>query len=103
MLVAYDVHLRPGELTELVPVGYRADAIVLLTERGKARHALLVEVQLGHDDDKRFSWPLYQAALRARHRCPATLCVLALEPALARWCAEVIDTGQPASPFVRSS
>ncbi|HEU4408283.1 MAG TPA: hypothetical protein VFS43_23675, partial [Polyangiaceae bacterium] len=32
--------------------------------------------------------------------CPATLCVLALEPALARWCAEPIDTGQPHSPFV---
>ncbi|HEU4406526.1 MAG TPA: hypothetical protein VFS43_14770, partial [Polyangiaceae bacterium] len=92
-LPAYDeVHLRPGELTELVPIGYRADAVVLLTERGKARHALLVEVQLSDDGDKRFSWPLYQAALRARHRCPATLCVLALEPALARWCAEPIDT-----------
>ncbi|HEU4408901.1 MAG TPA: hypothetical protein VFS43_26805 [Polyangiaceae bacterium] len=100
-LPAYDeVHLHPGELTELVPVGYRADAVVLLTTRGKARHALLVEVQLGDDGDKRFSWPLYQAATRARHRCPATLCVLALEPDVGRWCAEPIDTGQPDSPFV---
>src|SRR5688572_6971047 len=90
-LPAYDeVSLHPSALTELVPVGYRADTVVLLLARGKVRHALIVEVQLGDDGDKRFSWPYYQASSRVRHGCPATLCVLALDPALARWCAEPI-------------
>lgn len=37
---------------------------------------------------------------RARHRCPTTLCVLALDPDVARWCALPMVSGQPGSPFV---
>ena len=51
-------------------VSYRADVVVLLV-REQPVFALIVEVQLGVDPDKRLSWPLYVAAVRARYRCPA--------------------------------
>jgi hypothetical protein len=41
-------------------------------------YGIVVEVQLGRDEKKLYSWPLYQAALRARLRCP--VCVLVVAP-----------------------
>lgn len=51
---------------------------------------ILLEAQLGPDRDKRFTWPLYSAAVRARDRCPVTTIVLALDRRTARWAARPI-------------
>jgi hypothetical protein len=34
---------------------------------------VIVEIQLGRDEDKPYTRPAYIANLRARHRCPACL------------------------------
>lgn len=83
---------------ELIPVSYRADVLLLLVEDMPV-FALVVEVQLARDGDKRLSWPLYVTAARARHRCPAGLLIYAPDDAVARWCAEPIELGQPGSAF----
>jgi len=65
--------------------------------------ALVVEVQLHVDDDKRFVWPLYVAGLRARLRCPVALVVLTLDDRVARWAATPIgldERGSVLRPWV---
>ena len=56
---------------------------------------LIVEVQLGIDAGKRFTWPEYAMGARAMHRCPVGLLVVAPDPDVAAWCAEPIETGIP--------
>jgi hypothetical protein len=56
---------------------------------------IIVEVQLGVDEDKRFTWPEYSMGSRAKYRCPAGLLVVAPDPDIAAWCAEPIETGIP--------
>lgn len=92
------IDIQAAELVELIPVSYRADVLLLLVEDTPV-FALIVEVQLARDGDKRLSWPLYVTAARARHRCPACLLVYAPDDAVARWCAEPIELGQPGSAF----
>ncbi|MFC7731932.1 RpnC/YadD family protein [Actinomadura keratinilytica] len=74
---------------------YMADAAVLLdTQDGP--WGVVVEVQRNDRlHDKRFTWPLYLATLRARHECPAALLVIAPQPSVARACAATIETGHP--------
>jgi hypothetical protein len=92
--------LESGELTELVPTEYRADVVVALTghdRSGRERPvlAVVVEVQLGRDPVKRWSWPVYIAGLRARLRCPVMLLVVCPDGAVAGWCGKSIDLGHP--------
>lgn len=77
----------------LAPTEYRADAVVLLTDNDIPVMAIIVEVQLGRDADKRWSWPTYLTTLRARYQCPTALLVLSLDPAIASWCREPITLG----------
>jgi hypothetical protein len=84
------------DLSQVVPAEYRTDAITII--RNSARQAIaavLVEVQLWSDDDKRRTWPVYVAAARAGYGCPATLVVLAPSPAVARWASQPIELGHP--------
>ncbi|WP_432870355.1 hypothetical protein [Microbispora rosea] len=82
------------DATQLTPVEYRADAVVVLRDgSGTARLAVIVEVQLRHDADKRFSWPVYVAALRARLKCDTALLVICLNRAVGRWCEQPISMG----------
>jgi len=48
-------------------------------------------VQLRPEARKRWTWPAYQAVLRARLRCPVEIVVLTLDEATARWCAAPIE------------
>ncbi|MGK3986953.1 DUF4351 domain-containing protein [Sorangium sp. So ce136] len=57
--------------------------------------AEIVEVQLGIDPRKRFSWPDYTMGARAAHRCQVGLLVVAPDPHVAAWCAAPIETGIP--------
>ena len=84
----------PTELGQLAPVEYRADLVIAL-EGGAAPAAVIVEVQLARDADKRFRWPAYVTNLRDRLRGPVYLLVYAPLPAVARWCARPIDLGPP--------
>jgi hypothetical protein len=83
------------DLTQIRPTEYRADVVVLLLDQGVPIWVLVIEVQLGIDDDKRFTWPEYTTGARAKYRCPVGLLVVAPDPKIAAWCAEPIETGIP--------
>jgi hypothetical protein len=89
-----EARVESAELTEVVPTEYRADLVVLLLE-GKPVFAIVVEVQLSRDEDKRKTWPLYLTSLRSRVGCPTALLVVAPNAAVARWCAQPINLGHP--------
>src|SRR5271166_4820171 len=57
------------DLTEVKPPEYRADMVVVHMNGDTAVYAIVVEVQLGPDSRKRYSWPAYVAVARAVHRC----------------------------------
>jgi len=87
--------VESGEFTDLTPTEYRADAVVVLTAAGTPVLAAVVEVQLGQDRDKRWSWPVYLTTLRARLRCPAVLLVVCVDAVTAAWCSTPIELGHP--------
>jgi hypothetical protein len=89
-----EARVESAELTEVVPTEYRADLVVLLLD-GKPVFAIVVEVQLSRDEDKRKTWPLYLTSLRSRVGCPTALLVVAPDAAVARWCAQPIELGHP--------
>jgi hypothetical protein len=69
--------------------------VVKLTVTGSATVAVVVEVQLGRDKNKPWTWPVYPSTVRARMRCPAILLVVCVESATARWCSRPIEMGHP--------
>jgi hypothetical protein len=85
--------LEDVTLTQVVPAEYRADAVVVL---GADRPTLgiVVEVQLSEDVRKRYTWPLYAMALRAKLRCPTLVLVVAPERRVATWASRPIATGR---------
>ncbi len=89
-----EARVESAEFTQVVPTEYRADLVVLLLD-GKPIFAIVVEVQLSRDEDKRKSWPLYLTSLRSRVDCPTALLVVAPDAAVARWCAQPIELGHP--------
>src|SRR5690625_3430930 len=74
---------------------FRADAVVVLRHQREARLAVVVEVQRGRKEEKRFAWPVYLATVRARLECPAILLVICPGRATARWAREPIAMGHP--------
>lgn len=84
-----------GEIIDLTPTEYRADAVVTLCMSDEPVLAVVVEAQLHRDLDKRRTWPIYLTTLRGRLRCPAILIVLCPDPSVAAWCAEPIPIGHP--------
>lgn len=87
-----DVKIECANLTELQPTEYRAD-LVLSISNGKPVHGLIVEVQLGIDWRKQFTWPAYVANLRARWKCPVCLLVVCADPSVAGWASQWIQLG----------
>jgi hypothetical protein len=84
--------LSEATLNELAPVEYSADAVVLF---GAPRpvFGVVVEAQLRRHKRKRFTWPLYVVAARARHECQFMLVVVTPKPSTARWAAHPIEIG----------
>ena len=79
-------------LDQLVPVEFRADLVVELKDAlGVLLGVIVIEVQLGADADKPWTWPLYIAALRARKRCSVWLLVVAPDEAVAAWARTPIE------------
>lgn len=92
-LPAYtEVRIESAELSDVVPTEYRADLVVLLVD-GKPVLGIVVEVQLAPDPQKRFSWPVYVAGLRARLKCPCCLLVITASDKTAEWAREPIVLG----------
>ena len=78
------------DLSQVVSIEYRADAVVLLRDRdNEILSAVVVEVQLLADPGKLMSWPQYITALRARVERPVALLVVG------RWARRPIETGHP--------
>lgn len=95
--------LDSGDLTDLVPTQWRADAVVTLTNVDRQPVlAVVIEVQLRRDRDKHYSWPTYLTNLRARLQCPVLLLVICPDSRTAAWCAIRIELGPgfALNPFV---
>ncbi|MFT3776581.1 MAG: DUF4351 domain-containing protein [Minicystis sp.] len=90
-----EARLASVDLTQVQPAEYRADVVVLLLDSDVPVLVLIIEVQLGVDPRKRFSWPAYAMVSRGNHGCPVGLLVVAPDPDVAAWCAEPIETGIP--------
>ena len=88
-----EVSAESSDLNDLRPAEYRADLVLFLLRRTRKVLGIIVEVQLGRDDDKPYAWPAYIANLRARHRCPVCLLVITVEDAVARWAGRLIELG----------
>lgn len=87
-----EARLAEATLNKLVPVEYRADAVVVFTER-KPVFGAIIEAQLQRDDNKLYTWPLYAVGARERHRCPFVVIVVTPDPATATWAARTVDIG----------
>jgi hypothetical protein len=88
--------VRPEEsvLNDINPAEYRSDGILSVRgPQGEPVRAGVFEVQLQRDDDKPYSWPAYVVNARYRLRCPVSLIVVAIDRAVARWCARPIAIG----------
>ncbi len=77
----------------LAQVNLVADLAVVLRREGQPVLALALEMQLRPDEKKRYSWPLYAASLRSRHRCPAAVLVVTPDAATAVWARQPIELG----------
>jgi hypothetical protein len=79
---------------------YHVDlAVVCEDEAGSPTLVILIEVQLDDDGDKRFTWPLYQAAARARFRCDACVLVVAIDERVAAWAGTPVSLGPGGQAF----
>jgi len=82
-----------SDLSDLQPAEYRADLVLFLQRGAQKVLGVIVEVQMGRDDDKPYTWPVYVANLRARYRCPVCLLVITVERAVERWAGKPIELG----------
>ena len=97
-VLGHDV-VRPGSaeildsnLTQIAPTEYRADLVVMHRYR-RSRVGIIVEVQLHRDRRKKYTWPLYAAALRAKYECPTHVLVVTPHVDVATWAAKPVPTG----------
>jgi hypothetical protein len=91
-----EARLTEAALHQLVPVEYYADAVVLFVDfidKNKPVFGTIFEVQLERKDRKRYTWPLYAVAARARYECPFVLTVVTPDPAVAKWAGRPIELG----------
>jgi hypothetical protein len=101
-----EIQVTSSEFADLDPPEYRADVVLRIPDDSDAndrdratREVLIVEVQLDPDPLKHFTWPQYVTAARTRHRCPATLVVVAVDERVARWCAQPITLDRGGNVF----
>jgi hypothetical protein len=87
-----EARIDSATLNDLRPAEYRADCVVALL-REQPVLGIIVEAQLGRDEEKAFTWPAYVGNLRSRIRCPVCLLVLTADDGVARWAARTIDLG----------
>src|SRR3569833_959962 len=71
-----EVRVESPNVNSLKPVEYEADLVLFLTRKSRYVLGIVVEAQTIRDQRKSYSWPVYVANLRARHRCPVCLFVV---------------------------
>src|ERR1700677_1515799 len=92
------VSLGPTDLSEVVPVKFLADAVVIVADKatGEPALAIIIEPQGRDGPAKEFSWPVYLTVVRRHLRCRrAFLLVICPDPDEAKKCRRVISTGHP--------
>ncbi|NEE03558.1 hypothetical protein [Phytoactinopolyspora halotolerans] len=85
-----------ADLTTLAPAEFRADAVLTFTTAADDETpalAVIVEVQLHEDENKKRSWPTYVANLHARLDCPVVLLVVCPRARTATWARSAIELG----------
>jgi hypothetical protein len=88
------VNVVEASLDQLVPIEFRADLVLeLRDEKGESVLAIVLEVQRDKDPDKKYSWPVYVAVVRATKRCRTVVLVVTPDDDVAAWAAEEIDLG----------
>lgn len=98
-LPAYtEARIESADFSQLAPTEYHADLVVLLVDDAPVL-GIVVEVQLAQKPRKRFTWPLYLAALRAKLECDTCVFVIAPSMEVARWAAEPIRMGFSSTVF----
>lgn len=91
-----EARLTEAALPQLIPIEYHADAVVLfdvIYHQKKPVFGTIFEVQLERKDRKRYTWPLYAVAARARYECPFVVTAVTPDPMIARWASQPIDLG----------
>ncbi|MQY30650.1 hypothetical protein [Nocardia aurantia] len=86
-----DVRRESGDFPDIDPTEYRSDGVVVLTFGSEPRLAIVIEIQLRHDPDKAWTWPVYLTTLRSRLRCPTLLLVMCPTERAAQHCREAIE------------
>jgi hypothetical protein len=92
------VSLGPTDLSEVVPVKFLADAVVVVADKatGEAALVIIIEPQGRDGPTKEFSWPVYVTVTRRHLQCQrAFLLVICPDPAEAEKCRRLISTGHP--------
>jgi hypothetical protein len=74
-----EARIDSADLTNIQPAEYRADQVIVLLADGAPVLGIVLEVQLGCDEDKLYAWPSYVMNLRTRVRCPVCLLVITAE------------------------
>ena len=87
-----EARIDSASLNDLRPAEYRADCVVVLLQDQPVL-GIIVEVQLGRDEEKAFAWPAYVCNLRSRIRAPVCLLVLTPDDSIARWAERAINLG----------
>ena len=87
-----EVETTEAEFPQLIPTTFRAD-LVLLLKSGVPRFGIVVEVQISRAERKRYTWPVYATAVRARHEVPVVVLVYCPTRSLARWARQPIEIG----------
>jgi hypothetical protein len=89
--------IESASFTDLALPEYAADLVVLLAAE-KPALAIVLEVQLQVDEQKRYTWPYYATRLHLRLRCPTCVLVYAADEGVARW-ASSLSLGGPGWSF----
>jgi hypothetical protein len=92
------ISLAPTDMSQVVPVQFLADSVVVITDEvsGEPLLAIVVESQGRDDPTKQFSWPIYVTVVRKVAGCKrAILLVVCPDPHEATKCRRLISTGHP--------
>jgi hypothetical protein len=97
-----NVQIGDSSVSEILPTERKADLVLLLTSSpgGAPEQAIIVEVQLAIDPDKRRSWWWYLVGIHTRHQCDAVLVVVTPSASVAAWAAKPIALGHPGASLV---
>lgn len=69
--------------------------------RQVAVHAIILEVLVDPDADKRYAWPVYQSLTRLQLECPTLLAVLTPTTPVERWSSAPIDLDGVGGSMIR--